>query len=178
MRLGNAALIRIFTRTLTFLGQWVLRSLPGRPASLSHGVPCKLFTKSARVCAVSETRFTVLVVYTPVSVANRCSSDSVVLPSHTPRTKSRVCSTLPDPVSNLSTGGHGHTEQSCLRELHHLSLVRFPETILQRRLLVAFHVISFKQPSSVSHQPRPDVHGGCHFYRERRVSNSRRKHRI
>ena len=35
---------------------------------------------------ISITRFTVLVVYTPVSVAKRCSSDSVVLIGHMPRT--------------------------------------------------------------------------------------------
>ena len=59
---------------------------------------------------------------------------------------------------------HGQRERSCLRELHHLSLVRFP--VFERCLLVAFHVKPFKQPSSVSHQPRPHVHGGCHFDRE------------
>ena len=40
-----------------------MRGLPaGRPASLSHGVPCKLFTRSAPRCIVPGTRFTVLVV--------------------------------------------------------------------------------------------------------------------
>ena len=57
-----------------------------RPASLSHGVPCNLLTKSARFCSVSGTRFTVLAVHTPNSFAKRCSSDSVVFPSHIPRT--------------------------------------------------------------------------------------------
>ena len=84
----------------------------------------------------------------------------MVLPSHTPRTN------LADSVTNLSTRGHGHTEQCCLRELHYHSLVRFPNAILKRCLLVTFHVLRFKQPSSVSHQPRAPVHGGCHFDRE------------
>ena len=95
-RLRTAALTCVFTRSLALAtggvatggaGGAVLRGLPaGRPASLSRGVPCKLFTKSTRRCSVSGTRFNVLVVHNPVSVAKRCSSDSVVLPSHIPRT--------------------------------------------------------------------------------------------
>ena len=63
----------------------------------------KLFTKSARFFSESGTPFTVLVVYTPVSVAKRCSSDSVVLPSRIPRTNLASARTLSDSVTNFST---------------------------------------------------------------------------
>ena len=79
-----------------------------------------------------------------------------LLPGHVPRTT--LASARPCQIS-LRT-----LPQSRLRELHHLSLVRCPETIFERCLLVAFHVIPNKQPSSVSHQPRHHVHGGCHFH--------------
>ena len=112
---------------------------------------------------MSGTRFTVLVVHTPVSVAIRCSSDSVVLPSHNPRThlaSARPC-LIPSRILAL-----GDAEQCCLRKHHHPTLVRFPETVFERCLLVACHVVPFKQPSSVSYQPRPHIHGGSHFQRE------------
>ena len=87
-----------------------MRGLPaGRPAHLFHGVPCKPFTKSARFCAVSGTRCTVLVVYTPISFAKRCSSDSVVLPSHTPRTNL----TSARPCLMPSRGCHVHHHKGC-----------------------------------------------------------------
>ena len=126
---------------------------------------CKPFTKSTRFCSVSGTRFT------PISFAKRCSSDSVVLPSHAPWTNLASAPPCLIPSRIFSTRGHVYTEQSYLRELHHLLLVRFPKTIFERCLLVAFYVAPFQQPSSVS---RP---WGVTSI-ERRVSNSSRKHRI
>ena len=110
------------------------------------------FSTNLHVSAVSGTRFTVLVVYTPVSVAKRCSSDSVVLPSHTPRTSlasARPC-LIPSrilPLGNTATRNRAGSANFITSPWY-----GFPKP--------------FKQPSSVSHQPRPHVHGGCHFNRE------------
>ena len=128
-----------------------------------HGVPCKLFTTPARFCSVSGTRFTVFVVYTPVSGAKRCSSDSVVLPAILHGRISRLLGPALFRLESLHWETRLHGTVLPLRTSS--LLVRFPETILKRRLLVAFHVVPCKQPSSVSHQPRPHVHGGCHFCR-------------
>ena len=104
-------------------------------------VPCKLFTKSARVCSVFNS------LHCPRGVHSCICREEVFIgfrglakPYSTD--KSRVCSTVPDSVSNLSTGRHGHTEQSCLRELHHL--------------------LSSNHPACLTNHG----HGGCHFYRE------------
>ena len=53
-----------------------------------------------------------------------------------PAYKSCICSTLPDFTPCPSAGKHCSLEESCLRELHDPSLVRFPKTTFKRRLLV------------------------------------------
>ena len=128
--------------------------------------PCKPFTKSARFCSVSGTRLTVLVVYTPNSFAKTCWSDSVVLPSHTPRTNLASARPCLIPSRIFPPGDTATRNSAASAKLHHLSFVRFPKAIFKRCLLVALHVIHFKQPSIVSHQPRPHIHGGRHFDRE------------
>ena len=90
--------------------------------------------------------------------------------------QSRVCSTLPDFTSNPPTWRHGLPEQNCLRELHHLSLVRFPETIFPRCLFVAFHVIPGNYPACLTNHGHTSMASVTSI--ERRVSNSSLKHRV
>ena len=167
MRLRTAALICIFTRSLTCFGYGRCRNgrcSRSRLARSSRWSSCKpvplrslqtFHQISKELVSLSSWR---TLLYPSRSIGFR----GLAKPYATE--KSCACSSLPDFASNPSTGRHGRPEQSCLRELHHLSLVRFPETIFERFFLVAFHVIPFKQPSCVSHQPRPHVRGGCHFH--------------
>ena len=174
LRLRAAALIRIFTRTFGLLCHWRCRNgrcLRSCLARSSRRASCKPVPRSSlqtfnQVCLCVWNSF-----HCPCRVHSHLVLEEMFIkfrghakPYSTDN--SRICSTLPDSVSNLSTRKHGYTEQCCLRELHHLSLVRFPTAIFERCLLVAFHVIPPKQPSNMSHQPRPHVHGGCHFDRE------------
>ena len=101
---------------------------------------------------------TVLLENTPASVANKCSSDSVVLANHTSRTtlaSARPC-LIPSRILPL---GDTATRSSPL-------LGTVPRNNPQTPSSCCLHVVLVKQPSSVSHQPRPHVHGGCHFHRE------------
>ena len=148
-RYWPSAPIRIFTRTLNFFDQW--RSTSSRWASCKP-IPRRSWQTLHQGCT------SVLCVWNSFHYPRGAHScvrreemfirfRGLAKPYATDNT--RVCSTPSDSISNPSTGRHGFPKQS--------SNAACSE--------VDFHVVPFKQPYCVSHQPRPHVHGGCHFQR-------------
>ena len=149
LRLRTAALIRIFTRTFGFLSTEV-------PAS---------FSPNLHVSALSLELVSMSLSCTLPTRARRDVHQILCLPEPCPRTNlasARPCLT----ASRIFPLGDTASRNCCLRKLHHLTLIWFPEAILKCCLLVGFHVVPFKQPSCVSHHPRPYIHGWTHFQRE------------
>ena len=128
---------------------------------------CKLFTRAARRCSVSGTRFTVLVVYTPVSVAKRCSSDSVALPSHMPRTN--IASDRPCLIS-LRTLPQGDTSNWNRAAISPKNLRTLSSCCLSRDTLLSNH------PACLTDHCHTSMAGVTSV--EKRVSNSSLTHRI
>ena len=123
LRLRTAALIRIITRTFSFLCHWRCRNgrcLRSCLARSSRRPSCKpvpwrslqTFTRSARFWLCVWNSFHCLcgvhshLVREEIFIGFR----GLVKPYSTD--KSRICSTLPDSVPNPSTGEHDYTEQS------------------------------------------------------------------
>ena len=168
LRLRIAALVRIFTRTFSFFRHGAL------PRELSCGVfplgvlqACSteflahLSPESARFCSVCGTRFTLLVVYTPNSFAQRCSSVSVVLPNLVPRRN--LASVRPCQVPSLPP----RTSSPLLGTVS----LNNPQTLSS----CCLSRDTFHHPACLTNHGHTSMEVSL---RSSRVSNSKRKHRI